>query len=70
MEHLLAYIGPGAGLGFIGSLLAVLAVIAVGFLGLVLYPLKVVLAWIRSRLARQRANETLTRNRSPIGGAS
>jgi len=43
MTTLFAYIGPGAGLGFLGSLLAVVAVIAVGVLGLVIYPLKLVL---------------------------
>ncbi len=45
MTALLGYVGPGAGLGFLGSLLAVVAVVAVGLLGLVIYPLKRVLAW-------------------------
>ena len=36
----LAYMGPGAGLAFIGSLLALLAAIGIGILGLVWYPLK------------------------------
>ena len=35
-----AYMGPGAGLAFIGSLLALLAAIGIGILGLVWYPLK------------------------------
>ena len=35
-----AYMGPGAGLAFIGSLLALIAAIAVGAMGLVWYPLK------------------------------
>ena len=35
-----AYMGPGAGLAFIGSLLALVAAIAVGAMGLVWYPLK------------------------------
>lgn len=35
-----AYMGPGAGLAFIGSLLALIAAIAVGAAGLVWYPLK------------------------------
>jgi len=34
-----AYVGPGAGLGMIGSLLAVLAAILIALLGVVLYPL-------------------------------
>ena len=46
-----AYMGPGAGLAFIGSLLALIAAIGIGVLGLVWYPLK--------RLIRMRrgANE-------------
>ena len=47
MTALLAYVGPGAGLSFLGSLLAVVVVIAVGLLGLVIYPLKLVLGWYR-----------------------
>src|SRR5580704_14959061 len=44
---LLAYIGPGAGLGFLGSLLAVLMVIFLGLVGLILYPLKLCIRWLR-----------------------
>jgi hypothetical protein len=36
---LVAYVGPGAGLGMLGSLLAVAIAVVVGLLGLVLYPL-------------------------------
>lgn len=35
-----AYMGPGAGLAFIGSLFALVAAIGIGALGLVWYPLK------------------------------
>ena len=45
----LAYVGPGAGLGFIGSLLAILTVVFLGLVGLVAYPLKLVLRMRRSR---------------------
>jgi hypothetical protein len=45
----LAYVGPGAGLGFIGSLLAILAVVFLGLVGLVAYPLKLILRMRRSR---------------------
>jgi len=40
-NELLAYIGPGAGLGAIGALLAVLGAIVLCVAGLVLYPLQV-----------------------------
>ena len=45
----LAYVGPGAGLGFIGSLLAILAVVFLGLVGLVAYPLKLILRMRRAR---------------------
>jgi hypothetical protein len=35
-----AYMGPGAGLAFLGSLIALIAALGVGVLGLVWYPLK------------------------------
>lgn len=35
-----AYMGPGAGLAFIGSLFALIAAIGIGALGLIWYPLK------------------------------
>jgi hypothetical protein len=54
---LLGYVGPGAGLGFLGSLLAVVAVVAVGLLGLVLYPLKLAVAWYRKRSAAETVEE-------------
>lgn len=49
MTTLLGYIGPGAGLGLIGSLLAILAMTGFGLLGLVLYPLRLLLSWYRKR---------------------
>jgi hypothetical protein len=58
MTILLGYVGPGAGLGFLGSLLAVLAVIVIGLLGLVLYPLKLVIAWYRSQKTSKQSFET------------
>lgn len=39
---LLAYIGPGAGLGMLGSLIAVILAIAVALLGLLLYPVTLI----------------------------
>jgi hypothetical protein len=44
---LVAYIGPGAGLGFLGSLLAVLMVVFLGVAGLILYPVKLAIRWLR-----------------------
>ena len=58
MTSLLGYVGPGAGLGFLGSLLAVAAVIAVGLLGLVLYPLKLFMAWYRGSSTGQAVDNS------------
>ena len=35
-----AYLGPGAGLGMIGSLIAVIVAVVVVLLGLVIYPIR------------------------------
>ena len=48
----LAYIGPGAGLGAIGALLAVVGAILIGLVGLLLYPFHL----LRSRLRNRRAD--------------
>jgi hypothetical protein len=52
---LLAYIGPGAGLGFLGSLFAVLTVLFLGLVGLVLYPLKLVIRRLRGNRSTSSA---------------
>lgn len=35
-----AYVGPGPGIGLLGSLIAVVAVVLIGVLGLVIYPIR------------------------------
>jgi hypothetical protein len=37
-----AYVGPGAGVGMIGSLLAVLGAVLLAIVGLVLWPLRMI----------------------------
>lgn len=49
-----AYMGPGAGLAFIGSLIALVAAIGIGALGLIWYPLK---RLIHSRRGSQEDSE-------------
>ena len=53
-----AYVGPGAGVGMIGSLLAVLGAVVLGIVGLILWPL---------RMIRKRFN---TKGRSKAEGPS
>lgn len=48
-----AYLGPGAGLGMIGSLIAIVVVGLVIVLGLVVYPIRM----LRKRNAESIANE-------------
>ena len=50
-SNALAYLGPGAGLGMIGSLIAILVVGLVIIFGLVLYPIRV----LRRRNAEKHA---------------
>jgi hypothetical protein len=38
-----AYMGPGAGLGMLGSLIAVIAAVALAVIGLLLLPLRIIL---------------------------
>jgi len=45
--QVLAYVGPGAGLGMIGSLLAVLATILIAVFGLVFYPITLIRKMLR-----------------------
>ena len=53
-QPVVAYVGPGAGLGLLGSLLAILIVVVLGLVGLVVYPLKLILRLRRNRSGRCR----------------
>ena len=45
----LGYVGPGAGLSMLGALVAVVAVVFLGLLAPILYPIKLLRKWRRSR---------------------
>jgi len=47
-----AYIGPGAGLGMIGSLIAIIVAIVIIFLGLIIYPIR----YLLKRRSRSKGN--------------
>lgn len=55
-----AYVGPGAGLGMIGSLLAVVGAILLAVFGLVLLPLRMMM-----RKRRRHATVAVKGNRAP-----
>jgi peptidoglycan/LPS O-acetylase OafA/YrhL len=47
-----AYLGPGAGLGAIGSMLAIIVAVGVVLLGLIIYPIR----RLRKRKSRAKVN--------------
>jgi len=51
--ELIGYVGPGAGLSMMGSLLAVVCVLFVALLGLIMYPVCLVQSLIRRRRQRE-----------------
>lgn len=62
----LSYVGPGAGLGFLGSLLAILAVVFVGLIGLVLYPVKLIISRFRARSAAAVPDKSVQCETPPV----
>ena len=48
-EPAYAYMGPGSGLAFLGSLFALLGAVAVGILGFIWYPIKRMFGAVRGR---------------------
>ena len=52
-----AYIGPGAGLGMIGAVFAVLAFIVLALLGPILYPIRIIRRRMRERAAAKDNEE-------------
>ena len=53
-----AYVGPGAGLGAIGALIALIAALGYTFWGLVWYPLRHLIF----KLSKRRAKDTVEEN--------
>lgn len=49
-----AYIGPGAGLGAIGSVMALIGAVFLGILGFIWYPIKKLIRLARKALTRDR----------------
>jgi len=44
-----AYLGPGAGLGMVGTLISVVVAILVAILGVVLYPIRLYRKWRKNK---------------------
>ena len=52
-----AYVGPGAGLTLIGSVVAIVAAVLIALVGLVLFPLRLLMKKIKAAKAQQSTSE-------------
>lgn len=50
----LAYMGPGAGLGMLGSFFALVGAALIALFGLLILPVRLLLKWLRRRQPRTR----------------
>ncbi len=50
-----AYVGPGAGIGMIGSLLAVVAVVGLAIFSLILLPFRMIMKSRKNKAAKESA---------------
>ena len=58
MEPILAYIGPGAGLGSLGALAALAGAVFLIVVGFIWYPAKRIIRRLKARRAARQADET------------
>lgn len=65
----LGYVGPGAGLGMLGALLAVVSLILLGLLAPFVYSVRLLRKWLRSRKDHVpgEEGESASEDRSPVG---
>lgn len=54
-QNALAYIGPGAGIGAIGTVLALIGAVLLAIVGFVWYPVKRLIAWIKGGKDHKKA---------------
>ena len=52
-----AYVGPGAGLTLIGSVVAVVAAVLIALVGLVLFPIRLLMKKMKAAKAQQSTGE-------------
>ena len=62
----LGYVGPGSGLTMLGALLAVFGIVAMGMLGLILYPIRAIRRWHRRR-SQNATGESGTKVPATVG---
>ena len=69
-NNAMAYIGPGAGMEFIGYAMGLLAMIGVAFLSVIMWPVYTVLRWIRGTKAPAVAEPPTSTASAPVADAS
>jgi hypothetical protein len=67
---LLAYIGPGAGLSMLGALVAVACVLLLALIAPILYPIRLLRAWLRRRRERRAAFESSRQDEGVLAEAT
>ena len=63
----IAYMGPGAGLGMLSSLFAVLGVVLLALLGAILFPIRMLLKFIRKRSRSEGQRQAASSPGTPPG---
>ncbi len=63
----IAYMGPGAGLGMLSSLFAVLGVVLLALLGAILFPIRMLLKFIRKRSRSEGQRQGASSSGTPPG---
>jgi hypothetical protein len=67
---LLAYIGPGAGLSMLGALFAVACVLLLALIAPLLYPIRLLRAWLRRRREQRDSLESQRQDESVLAEAT
>lgn len=58
-----AYVGPGAGLGVLGALLAILLAVLATVVGVVLWPVRAIMRWWKARHGTSHEPQSTSRAR-------
>ena len=62
---ILSYVGPGAGLGALGALFAVIAAVMLGVVGLLLYPIQLFRKWVAAKAKINRDAAVRSSDQAP-----
>ncbi len=68
--HAMAYIGPGAGLEYVGYGLGLIVMMAAAFLSMIMWPVYAALHWFRGRRSSIVADQSSAAGAAPCDGQS